>query len=194
MRRGDAARPRRPARLGRRRRARSAPREADRPCAIVGEEVERSSRGTARQAHRSCRSSTSGGGDPPASSTVRRSMSSLDPVQRAAVEAVTKASSRKLLHQPSVRLKEDAGTRRASATPPPCGTCSTCRDARRTRGRPEHHRADGDRGSPRRTQAEHVAASSRRARRCRRSSSSSDTTGDRRQDVRCTRSAVKACS
>ena len=37
-------------------------------------------------------------------------LASLDPVQRAAVEAVTKGLVAKLLHQPSVRLKEDAGT------------------------------------------------------------------------------------
>jgi len=37
-------------------------------------------------------------------------LSSLDPAQRAAVEALTKGLVAKLLHQPSVRLKDDAGT------------------------------------------------------------------------------------
>ncbi|CAB4570923.1 MAG: glutamyl-tRNA reductase [Actinomycetes bacterium] len=37
-------------------------------------------------------------------------LASLDPAQRAAVEAVTKGLVAKLLHQPSVRLKDDAGT------------------------------------------------------------------------------------
>ncbi len=37
-------------------------------------------------------------------------LAGLDPAQRAAVEAVTKGIVAKLLHQPSVRLKDDAGT------------------------------------------------------------------------------------
>jgi glutamyl-tRNA reductase len=37
-------------------------------------------------------------------------LASLDPTQRAAVEALTKGIVAKLLHQPSVRLKDDAGT------------------------------------------------------------------------------------
>ena len=37
-------------------------------------------------------------------------LATLDPHQRAAVEAVTKGIVAKLLHQPSVRLKDDAGT------------------------------------------------------------------------------------
>jgi glutamyl-tRNA reductase len=37
-------------------------------------------------------------------------LASLDPAQRAAVEALTKGIVAKLLHQPSVRLKDDAGT------------------------------------------------------------------------------------
>ena len=37
-------------------------------------------------------------------------LSSLDATQRAAVEALTKGIVAKLLHQPSVRLKDDAGT------------------------------------------------------------------------------------
>jgi len=37
-------------------------------------------------------------------------LASLDPAQRAAVEAVTKGIIAKLLHSPSVRLKEDVGT------------------------------------------------------------------------------------
>jgi glutamyl-tRNA reductase len=37
-------------------------------------------------------------------------LASLDETQRAAVEAVTKGLVAKLLHQPSVRLKEDAGS------------------------------------------------------------------------------------
>jgi glutamyl-tRNA reductase len=37
-------------------------------------------------------------------------LSSLDPAQRAAVEAVTKGIVAKLLHTPSVRLKDDVGT------------------------------------------------------------------------------------
>jgi glutamyl-tRNA reductase len=37
-------------------------------------------------------------------------LASLDATQRAAIEAVTKGIVAKLLHEPSVRLKEDAGT------------------------------------------------------------------------------------
>jgi glutamyl-tRNA reductase len=37
-------------------------------------------------------------------------LASLDPAQRAVVEALTKGIVAKLLHQPSVRLKDDAGT------------------------------------------------------------------------------------
>ncbi|MEZ5223075.1 MAG: glutamyl-tRNA reductase [Ilumatobacteraceae bacterium] len=37
-------------------------------------------------------------------------LASLDPAQRAAVEALTKGIVAKLLHQPSIRLKDDAGT------------------------------------------------------------------------------------
>ena len=37
-------------------------------------------------------------------------LASLDPAQRSAVEAVTKGIIAKLLHAPSVRLKQDVGT------------------------------------------------------------------------------------
>lgn len=37
-------------------------------------------------------------------------LAALDPAQRAAIEALTKGIVAKLLHQPSVRLKDDAGT------------------------------------------------------------------------------------
>ena len=88
-------------------------READSVREIVGEEVERfTTEVTARQAaplvsllHERAEA-------------IRRReldrfaarLGSLDPVQRAAVDAVTKGLVAKLLHVPSVRLKEDAGT------------------------------------------------------------------------------------
>ena len=57
-------------------------------------------------------------------------LASLDPAQRDAVEAVTKGIVAKLLHQVSVRLKDDAGT--------PAG-----RAQRRRRARPVRPRSDG---------------------------------------------------
>jgi len=88
-------------------------READSVREIVGEEVERFiTEVTARQAaplvsvlHERAEAIREGELERFA---VR--LSSLDPVQRAAVEAVTKGIVAKLLHQPSVRLKQDAGT------------------------------------------------------------------------------------
>ncbi len=87
--------------------------EADRVRSIVGEEVERFGlEVTARQAaplvaqlHEKA-------------DTVRLAelerfanrLASLDPAQRDVVEAITKGIVAKLLHQPSVRLKDDAGT------------------------------------------------------------------------------------
>ncbi len=87
--------------------------EADKVRSIVGEEVERfGMEATARQAaplvaqlHEKA-------------DTVRQSelerfhnrLASLDPAQRDAVEALTKGIVAKLLHQVSVRLKDDAGT------------------------------------------------------------------------------------
>ena len=48
-----------------------------------------------------------------------RGWASLTPEQADAVEALTRQLVAKLLHEPSVRLKTDAGTAAASATPPP---------------------------------------------------------------------------
>jgi glutamyl-tRNA reductase len=41
---------------------------------------------------------------------LRDGLAALEPAQRAAVEAVTKGIIAKLLHAPSVRLKDDVGT------------------------------------------------------------------------------------
>ncbi len=87
--------------------------EADRVRAIVGEEVERFGlEVTARQAaplvaqlHEKA--------DAVRLAELERfanRLASLDPAQRDVVEAVTKGIVAKLLHQPSVRLKDDAGT------------------------------------------------------------------------------------
>jgi glutamyl-tRNA reductase len=87
--------------------------EADRVRSIVGEEVERfSMEATARQAAPLVAQLYE------KAETVRQSeldrfhnrLASLDPAQRDAVEAVTKGLVAKLLHQVSVRLKDDAGT------------------------------------------------------------------------------------
>jgi glutamyl-tRNA reductase len=88
-------------------------REAESVRAIVGEEVERFiTEVTARQAaplvsllHERAETIRQGELD-----RFAARLSSLDTVQRAAVEAVTRGLVAKLLHQPSVRLKEDAGT------------------------------------------------------------------------------------
>ena len=87
--------------------------EADRVRSIVGEEVERFGlEATARQAAPLVAQLYE------KSEAVRQSeldrfasrLASLDPAQRDAVEAVTKGIVAKLLHQLSVRLKDDAGT------------------------------------------------------------------------------------
>ena len=87
--------------------------EADRVDEIVSEEVERFGvEATARQAaplvaqlHRARRD------DPPGEiERFAARLASLDDAQRAAVEAVTKGIVAKLLHNPSVKLKDDAGT------------------------------------------------------------------------------------
>jgi glutamyl-tRNA reductase len=88
-------------------------READSVREIVGEEVERFiTEVTARQAaplvsvlHERAEAVRAGELD-----RFAARLSTLDPVQRAAVEAVTRGIVAKLLHQPSVRLKQDAGT------------------------------------------------------------------------------------
>jgi glutamyl-tRNA reductase len=88
-------------------------READSVREIVGEEVERFiTEVTARQAaplvstlHERAEGIRAGELE-----RFAARLSSLDAVQRAAVDAVTRGIVAKLLHQPSVRLKQDAGT------------------------------------------------------------------------------------
>ena len=161
--------------------------EADHVRAIVAEEVE-------RFAHRGRRPARPRRSSPqlheraeqirrPSSSASPAGSPTLDDAERDAVEALTRAIVAKLLHRP---VGAAAGRRRhaarASATPPPCATCSTWL----TDGRPP---ADAlrlaTRGSPQaRTQA---AGRRRRAAAappgCDVELVLVETTGDRRQDV-----------
>lgn len=87
--------------------------EADHVREIVGEEVERFVVDvTARQAAPLVASLYERAEQVRAAELERfgSKLASLDPSQRAAVEALTKGIVAKLLHQPSVRLKDDAGT------------------------------------------------------------------------------------
>ena len=183
---------------GRPRACRSAPREADSVRAIVGEEVERFViETTARQAA-------------PLVSLLHERAEAIRQAElerfaaRLGVARPGAARRGRGGHQghrrqaaaPAVGAPQGAtpAHRRASATPPPCATCSTCRElaapARAcVRHRHARQRAGADAGRARRRRR------SRRARRASRSSwCSSRRSATSARTCRCTRSAVRACS
>ncbi len=76
-------------------------------------------------------------------------LAQLDDEARAAVEAITQGILGKLLHEPTVRLNQAAGTHAASASPTHSASCSTCEppasDPRRCHDRPGRRIGGDDR-------------------------------------------------